>query len=148
LANYFLDRFVIEFGGQFKKFSAEAFAAITTADWPGNIRELENRVRRAVVMSEGRVIEPADLELSASPEGLINLDIRAARMKAERQVIQLALSQSNGTISTAAKLLGISRPTLYALFQEHGIGTGVEIARDETIPKSARKPTGIGKTES
>jgi two-component system NtrC family response regulator len=131
LANYFLNRFAAEFGNQKKTFSASAISAIIEFDWPGNIRELENRVKRAVVMSEGRIIEPADLELAGASEGLANLDIRAARMKAERQVIQLALAQSNGIISTAAKLLGISRPTLYGLIEEHGMDAAPGSALDE-----------------
>ena len=72
-------------------------------------------------MSEGRLIEPDDLELAAASEAAENLDIRAARMSAERRVIQQALAQTNGTIASAAKLLGVSRPTLYALLEEHGI---------------------------
>src|SRR5436190_4954104 len=132
LATYFLNRFAGEFGNQKKVFNSGAISAIAEFDWPGNIRELENRVKRAVVMSEGRVIEPADLELAEAPQGNINLDIRAARMKAERQVIQLALAQSNGTISTAAKLLGVSRPTLYGLLEEHGIDVASGSARHES----------------
>ena len=121
LANYFLNRFVNELRTQKKTFSQRAIGAIAEFNWPGNIREMENRVKRAVIMSEGRVIEPADLELAEKAE-TVDLDIRAARMKAERQVIQRALAQSNGKISAAAKLLGVSRPTLYGLLEEHHIG--------------------------
>jgi two-component system, NtrC family, response regulator len=121
LANYFLNRFVNELRTQKKTFSQHAIGAIAEFNWPGNIREMENRVKRAVIMSEGRVIEPADLELAEKAE-TVDLDIRAARMKAERQVIQRALAQSNGKISAAAKLLGVSRPTLYGLLEEHHIG--------------------------
>jgi two-component system NtrC family response regulator len=104
LAHWFLRRFTTEFGQTGKRFSTEAISAIAGASWPGNVRELENRVKRAVVMSDGKII-----------------DIRAARLKAERHVIQLALAQSNGVISTAAKLMRISRPTLYGLLEEHGL---------------------------
>jgi two-component system NtrC family response regulator len=121
LANYFLNRFASEFGDRRKAFSARAISAIGDFEWPGNVRELENRVKRALIMSEGRMIEPADLELTAAVQQPANLDIRSARTKAERHVIQLALAQSNGTIATAAKLLGISRPTLYGLMEEHGM---------------------------
>jgi two-component system NtrC family response regulator len=94
-------------------------------------------------MAEGRVIEPADLELAPEIGGLLDLDIRAARMRAEREVIQLALSQGNGVIATAAKLLGVSRPTLYGLLQEHGIGPALELAREqEGAPSSNEKPIG------
>jgi two-component system NtrC family response regulator len=121
LASFFLDRFLAEFRKPKKMFSTNAMAAINAFHWPGNIRELENRVKRAVVMSEGRMVEAADLELTDAAVGPVELDLRAARMQAERRVIQLALRQSNGVISTAAKLLGVSRPTLYTLLEEHGI---------------------------
>ncbi|HJU17010.1 MAG TPA: PEP-CTERM-box response regulator transcription factor [Stellaceae bacterium] len=139
LANHFLNRFAPQFGRPIKGFSAAALAAVTAHPWPGNVRELENRVKRAVVMSEGRVIEPADLELAAPLEESIDLDIRAARSRAEREVIELALAQCNGIISTAAKLLKISRPTLYALMEAHGIAInseprGQEAARVVSLP--------------
>jgi two-component system NtrC family response regulator len=78
-------------------------------------------VKRAVVMAEGRQIGPEDLELSATTDQVIDLDLRAARLRAERDVLQMALAHSNGTLSAAAKLLGISRPTLYGLMEVHGI---------------------------
>jgi two-component system, NtrC family, response regulator len=120
LANFFLNHFATEFRRRVKGFSPAAMTAITAHNWPGNVRELENRVKRAVVMSEQPVIEPADLELAAAADQA-DLDIRVARTRVERQMIQLALARSNGRISTAAKLLGISRPTLYALMDAHGM---------------------------
>ena len=86
--------------------------------WPGNVRELENRIKRAVLMAEGAVITAADLELAAAPSRYGTLDLRKARSHAERDVIQMALAQSGGNLSRAAKLLGISRPTLYGLLEE------------------------------
>jgi two-component system, NtrC family, response regulator len=126
LANYFLSRFVAHFKRPIKGFSAAALTAIAAHGWPGNVRELENRVKRAVVMSEGRFIEPDDLELIGGVSGPVDLDIRAARARAEREVVKLALMQSSGNISTAARLLNVSRPTLYALIEEHGIALGRE----------------------
>jgi two-component system NtrC family response regulator len=120
LASHFLNQFASQFGRSLKGFSAAALSALAAHSWPGNVRELENRVKRAVVMSEGRVVEPADLELAAHSTDGLDLDIRAARSRAEREVIELALAQCNGIISTAAKLLKISRPTLYALMEAHG----------------------------
>ena len=127
LANYFLAKFNAEFSRTLRGFTEAAAAAIAAHPWPGNVRELENRIKRAVVMAEGRLIEPADMELAA-PAGLAgaeggpaDLDLRAARMRAERQVIQAALARSNGTLSSAAKLLGVSRPTLYTLMETHGM---------------------------
>ena len=127
LANYFLGRFSREFSRPIKGFTDQAAAAISCHQWPGNVRELENRVKRAVVMAESRFIDATDLELDAPADPAPDLDLRAARMRAEREVIQLALARSNGTLSAAAKLLGISRPTLYGLVEVHGLD--VEPAR-------------------
>jgi two-component system NtrC family response regulator len=126
LANHLLNRFTLQFGRPKKGFSAAALAAMDAHPWPGNVRELENRVKRAVIMSEGRIIEPADLELAADAPEEADFDLRAARSRVEREMIERALAQSNGTISTAARLLRISRPTLYALMEAHGIAAGSE----------------------
>jgi two-component system, NtrC family, response regulator len=120
LANYFLNLFATEFRRRIRGFSPAAMTAIMAHPWPGNVRELENRVKRAVVMSEQPIIEPADLELAPAVER-DDLDLRLARTRVERQMIQMALARSNGTIAVAAKLLGISRPTLYALMDAHGM---------------------------
>jgi two-component system, NtrC family, response regulator len=121
LANYFLAKFNREFGRNIRGFTEAANSALTAHGWPGNVRELENRLKRAVVMTEGRMIDATDLELAPAAQAAMPLDLRAARLRAEREVLQLALARSNGTLSVAAKLLGISRPTLYGLMEAHGI---------------------------
>ncbi len=121
LANYFLSRFNREFGRNIRGFTEAAGAALSAHAWPGNVRELENRLKRAVVMTERRMLDAADLELAPASESSQPLDLRAARLRAEYEVLQLALARSNGTLSVAAKLLGISRPTLYGLMEAHGI---------------------------
>jgi two-component system NtrC family response regulator len=85
------------------------------------VRELENRLKRAVVMADRRLIDAADMELAQSDDRLPDLDLRAARLRAEREVVHAALARSNNTLSVAARLLGISRPTLYSLMQAHAI---------------------------
>ncbi len=121
LARFFLGRFNREFGRNLRGFSEDAIGAISVHPWPGNVRELENRMKRAVVMADGRMIEAADLELAAGADEVQDLDLRAARLRAERDVLQKAIARSNGTLATAAKLLGISRPTLYTLMESHGL---------------------------
>jgi two-component system NtrC family response regulator len=121
LANFFLNKFNQEFGRHIRGFTDFASAALAAHPWPGNVRELENRMKRAVVMADRRMIDAADLELAPSEDKLPNLDLRAARLRAELEVIQIALARSNNTLSVAARLLGISRPTLYSLLQAHGI---------------------------
>jgi len=120
LANYFLGRFNREFGRNVRGFTEAATSAMSAHAWPGNVRELENRMKRAVVMTEGRLIDAEDLEL-APAHAAVPLDLRAARLRAEREVLQVALARANGTLSLAAKLLGISRPTLYGLMEAHGL---------------------------
>ena len=121
LARHFLGVFSREFGRNVRGFSDDALAALEAHSWPGNIRELENRMKRAVLMSEGRLVTAADLELAAGAEDLTAYDLRTARARAERDVVQRALARSSGTLATAARLLGISRPTLYTLLEAHGL---------------------------
>jgi len=121
LARHFLGLFSREFGRSVRGFSDDALAALEAHPWPGNIRELENRMKRAVLMSEGRLITATDLELAAGVEDLTAYDLRTARARAEREVVQRALARSSGTLATAARLLGISRPTLYTLLEAHGL---------------------------
>ncbi len=121
LARFFLGRFNREFSRNLRGFSEEAISAISVHPWPGNVRELENRMKRAVVMADGRLIDAPDLELVAGVTETQDLDLRAARLRAERDVLQKAIARSNGTLATAAKLLGISRPTLYTLMEAHGL---------------------------
>lgn len=122
LANYFLRRFSAQFGRNVAHFTADAAAAIAVHPWLGNVRELEMRVKRAVVMTEGEAVSAADLELAPAALSGGSLDLREVRARAERVVVQTALSQTHGNLSRAAKLLGISRPTLYSLIAELGLG--------------------------
>jgi two-component system NtrC family response regulator len=121
LARFFLARFNHEFGKSLRGFADTAMAAIGAHPWPGNVRELENRMKRAVVMSEGRLIEAPDLELAPVEPEEDDLDLRAARNRAELEVLQKAIARSRGRLAHAAKLLGISRPTLYTLLESHGL---------------------------
>lgn len=136
LANFFLNRFNQEFGRSLRGFTDEARSALGAHNWPGNVRELENRIKRAVVMAERRLIDASDLELAPQESGPPDLDIRLARLRAERQVLQEALARSNNTLSVAARLLGVSRPTLYALLDAHGLGTDQPEAADLLVVSS------------
>ncbi len=121
LANYFLSRFNQDFGKNIRGFTEVAGSAMAAHSWPGNVRELENRMKRAVVMAEQRMIDAADLELVPPVSAPLDLDLRSARLRAEREVLQAALARSNHTLAIAARLLGVSRPTLYGLMEAHGI---------------------------
>ncbi len=121
LASYFLKKFNEQYARNVKGFATDALSAMSRHPWRGNVRELENRVKRAVVMAEGAAVTAADMDLAAGDTEDFSLDLRTARSRAEREVLQLALTQSGGNLSAAAKLLGISRPTLYSLAKEHGL---------------------------
>jgi two-component system NtrC family response regulator len=102
------------------RFSSGALEAMTRYRWPGNIRELENAVQRAAIMSQGQLIEAADLGIAveaASVEAASEdrPSLREARGRAERQALVDALIQTRGNISQAAKQLGVSRPTFHGL---------------------------------
>ncbi|MBA4048113.1 MAG: PEP-CTERM-box response regulator transcription factor [Sphingomonas sp.] len=100
--------------------SADACAAIEGWAWPGNVRELENRIKRAVIMAEGKHIVAADLDLPGG-EAPTPLNLKAVREAADRAAIAHALARSDGNISNTAKLLGISRPTLYDLLKSYDL---------------------------
>ena len=121
LAHSFLSKFNDELGRSVRGFSGDALAAIASHEWPGNVRELENRVKRGVIMAERNRIGPEDLDLTQPEELPEVLSLAKAREDAERREIPLALSRAEGNISRAAKLLGISRPTLYDLMRQHDI---------------------------
>ncbi len=120
LANHFLRKYGKEYGRTFRRFSSDAVEAMLAHSWRGNVRELENRVKRAAVMTEGDIVRAADLDFGA-PEGTASLNLQEARRGAERNVVDRALAQADGNISKAAGLLGVSRPTLYNLIEELGI---------------------------
>ena len=124
LANWFLARFGREFERRFRGFEPAASDAIAKHAWPGNVRELENRVRRAAVMADGPLVSAEDLELEAAEPVKVteeDLDLRSARARAERATVERALAQSPGNLAGAARLLGVSRPTLYGLLETHGL---------------------------
>ncbi|WP_149538461.1 PEP-CTERM-box response regulator transcription factor [Siccirubricoccus phaeus] len=133
LARLFLARFSREFGRKLRGLDAAAAEAIAAHRWPGNVRELENRIRRAALMADGQLVTTADLELApaaGAEETKPDLDLRAARLRAERDTIERALARSNGSLATAARLLGVSRPTLYGLLETHGLGASLPRAAE------------------
>lgn len=115
LAQTFLQRFCAD-GSRHLAFSAEALDAIAQASWPGNVRELENVVKRAAILADGKRVTAADLGLTTGAAGSVSL--REARDEAERRVVSQALAQASGNMGKAAELLGVTRPTLYALLNK------------------------------
>jgi two-component system NtrC family response regulator len=120
LARHFVNRFGRELKTGVQALSADALAAIDAYAWPGNVRELENRLKRAVIMADGKTVTAADLDLNSSESDEAEaINLRAAREVADRKAIRQAMSRTDNNISGAAKLLGISRPTLYDLLKQY-----------------------------
>ncbi|KLE35653.1 PEP-CTERM-box response regulator transcription factor [Aurantiacibacter luteus] len=123
LAKAFLKRFASEMNPSVIGFAPDALAAIDGWGWPGNVRELENRVKRAVIMADGKLVGAGDLDLQdgVEAEDANVLNLKSAREQADRKVIRHALARSEGNISSTAKILGISRPTLYDLLKQYDL---------------------------
>lgn len=120
LAKHFLARFAREMNPQVKGFSPGALAAVNAWPWPGNVRELENRIKRAVIMADGKLVTTEDLDLPEQPGSEpMAVNLKSAREAADRKAIRRALAETENNISGAAKLLGISRPTLYDLMKQY-----------------------------
>ena len=123
LAHAFVRRFAQEQNRSSMTLSDDAVRAVELHLWPGNIRELENSIRRATIMAEGTQITSADLGLKNAflDEVDNSLDLRLIRDSAEKRTIIVALGRVNGNMVKAAELLGVSRPTLYDLMHRLGL---------------------------
>jgi DNA-binding NtrC family response regulator len=121
LAQYFRHRFCTTESRPSMPFSTDALAAIEAHGWPGNVREMENCIKRAVIMADGPHITAADLGLPPVAVQAESMDLREARGAAEYRVMVRALARTGGNIARAAELMGVSRPTLYDLMNHHGI---------------------------
>ncbi|SIS47932.1 PEP-CTERM-box response regulator transcription factor [Neptunomonas antarctica] len=121
LAKSFLIRLNKEYGKTISSFDNEAIAAIESYDWPGNVREIESRIKRAVIMADNSYITTEDLELSSLDVDAIPLNLKQIREEAEKKAIKRALSHADSSISDTAKALGITRPTLYTLLEKHNL---------------------------
>jgi DNA-binding NtrC family response regulator len=106
-----------------KRFSAAAMKALTEHAWPGNLRELESVVLRGVLSSEGRVVTPADLQISQTAAGAGNARNRRQKTLAEAERLHiLAVLQATGwNKRRAAEVLDVSRGTLYRKIEEYGL---------------------------
>ncbi len=128
LARHFAKKYARELNPQVQGLAPDALAAIDAYPWPGNVRELENRLKRAVIMADGKLVGVGDLDLPggkgpSEQEADLALNLRAAREVADRRAIRSALARTEHNISGAAKLLGISRPTLYDLLKQYHLQT-------------------------
>ena len=121
VAKEFLHRYGVQHGKPRLTFAPDALRALNLHHWPGNVREMQNRVQRAVIMADGKRVTANDLELADALNGLPPPTLKEARESAEREIVQDALRRHRGKITAAAVELGISRPTLYELMEKLGI---------------------------
>ena len=112
VARYLLSRYGKEYESRVKGFSPNAAVAIRKHDWPGNIREMENRIKKAIVLAEGNLIGPEDLGLSADTLPAI-LSLAAAKEKFQRDYINEVLTLNNGNRTKTARDLGVDPRTIF-----------------------------------
>ncbi len=122
IARYLLSRYTREFDAKVKGFSPNATVAMRKHAWPGNIRELENRIKKAIVLAESTVIGPDDLGLSADNLPAI-LTLAEAKDKFQREYINEVLAVNNGNRTKTARDLGVDPRTIFRhLEKEAGDG--------------------------
>ena len=119
LARYLLSKYTANENLAIIGFSENAINAIEEHPWPGNVREMENKIKRAAIMCDSKYISASDIGLAEVEESPLNL--KEIRDNAELNALKRALAASDNNVSTAAKALGITRPTLYSLLNKYNI---------------------------
>ncbi|MEI6893680.1 MAG: PEP-CTERM-box response regulator transcription factor [Colwellia sp.] len=127
LANFFLRQYAAEYKRNAKFFADDALYALQNHKWPGNIRELQNKVKSSVIMSTSNQVTAFDLGFydKENAEYELSLNLRAVREQAETLAIQKAYALTEGNMSKTSALLGITRPTLYSLIDKYNIAINV-----------------------
>ena len=120
LARYFLKSYCETYGSQQLKFTSDCEKAILAYDWPGNVREIQNHLQRAVITASGATISRSDLGLETQDSSKFST-LREAREAVDREMIQNALSRSPNNLTNAAKILGIDRKSLRLLLEKYNI---------------------------
>ena len=120
LAQMFMERFAIKYHRPLTGLAPEAAAALKDCHWSGNIRELQNCIEKAVILSEGNDLTEKDMQLehASRPSGTT---VKAISEADEERMVRDAMERASGNISSAAKMLGVSRPTLYAKLKKYGL---------------------------
>ncbi len=126
LATFFLKRYCEVYNKKIRGFNSEAIERMNGYEWPGNIRELENKVQRAIILSEGPLVDSHDLgfeekspvQRSAASE---LKTLKEVRDEAEKKMVVLALDKHSGNVAKTAESLGVSRPALYDIMKKHGL---------------------------
>lgn len=127
LAQFFLQQYASEYKRNIKSFSEDGLNALRKYQWPGNIRELQNKVKSSVIMCMTSQVTAMDLGFfdEIDNDNQLSLNLRAVREQAETVAIQKAYALTEGNMSKTSELLGITRPTLYSLIEKYGIPINV-----------------------
>jgi DNA-binding NtrC family response regulator len=120
LATAFLKRFDAQAGRNLNGFTPAASEALRTFDWPGNVRQLQNEIQRAVLMSEGNMIDERDLSIAAVASAAASPDLTLMEAMERNAILQM-LKDTGGNKLETAKRLGIGRQTLYNKIKIYGI---------------------------
>ncbi|MFH1759936.1 MAG: sigma-54-dependent Fis family transcriptional regulator [bacterium] len=120
LARFFLKRYCETFGLKKLQFSREAEKSILFYNWPGNVREIQNRIQRAVITARENTISSSDISLEIDNDPAYS-SLREARESVDRKMISQALHRAPGNLTNAAKLLGIDRKSLRLLLEKYEI---------------------------
>jgi transcriptional regulator with GAF, ATPase, and Fis domain len=120
LARYFLKQYGDTYGNKNVTFSKEAEKSILMYSWPGNVRDIQNRVQRAVITATGASIGSQDLGLSSGAPSS-GTSLHAAREAVDREMIAVAIKKAPGNLTNAAKILDIDRKSLRLLLEKYGI---------------------------
>lgn len=131
MAMAFLRQAAAHYDKHLEGFTREALEAMRTYAWTGNVRELSNRVGRAVVMAEGTHVTPEDLDIPhqvARPDGS-SISLKVNQQRIETDLIMKAFTLSQGNLSRAAQELGISRSTLYRRLRQYGMDQTLDARR-------------------
>jgi two-component system, NtrC family, response regulator HydG len=122
LANYFIKTYCEKYKMPLKTVAAGTLKKLQKYHWPGNIRELQHAIERAVIMSEDNILQPGDFLFLLQKEGSSEMDLQDFNLESvEKLVIQKAISKHGGNISKAAKELGLTRASLYRRLEKHGL---------------------------
>ncbi|MGP8201414.1 MAG: sigma-54-dependent transcriptional regulator [Limisphaerales bacterium] len=122
LANAFLKRYDAQAGRNISGFSDAASEALRAFDWPGNVRQLQNEIQRAVLMCDGNTVEEKDLSVMSVANAKDNPDLTLMEAMERNTILQM-LKETNGNKLETAKRLGIGRQTLYNKIKMYGIET-------------------------
>ena len=121
LARAFIEKFAKDQNKKIPGMSSDALIAVENYTWPGNVREMENKIKRAIIMLDGNQVTAEDLELEDIESDSMPFNLREVREAAEKKAVLRAMNHVNGNIAKAAELLGVSRPTLYDIIKKLNI---------------------------